>query len=699
MHSDTICHAVIDHVQIDNQQIRWLVDGPNRVDVIAFLDALGADEIEAAASAYGGDLLPECYDDWVLAERDRLRTQACAVLIRLAEAAEAVGDDHAVLRHASALLDIDPVAEIGHRAVIGANWRLGNRAGALRAYHRCAEVLDAELGVEPDADTRELYEQLRSVDEHRPEPSPRGRVATTLVGRDQELDVLRRAWEDSVASSARMAMVSGEPGIGKSRLAQAMAREAGPGALVVHARAYEAAGRLPWGPVVEWLRSPAISPRVARLDAGWRAELSTLLPELVDDSGSSAGPLSGDVSRRRQLFDAVAEALLSEPGPILLIIDDLQWCDADTIDFIGFLISSRAEAPVFVLGTARDEEVDDAHPLHAMTRGLARIDAFTELPLAPLGPDAVSDLYLQIAGDNSRADVEKLWSDTVGNPLFVVEAARAGLGQDPDRPMSTTMKATISTRLGRLSPAARALVDVAATIGREFTVEALVAGQDDAEAEVLDALDELWHRQIVREQQGAYDFHHDRIREVAYEGISPVRRRRLHSAVADATIATAGRSAGPHSADLASHLERAARYDEALSAYTDAARHALEVRSPDEIVKQCQQGIAVVSRLPPCRERDERELDLRLMMANHLGIRDGLGSGAAREGFERSLSLARRLGREPDPSTLRGLAMAGIVFCDYDTAIGFGRELAQRADAVSALRGRVSAGCVRLLAG
>ena len=152
----------LDHyAEVHAQALQWRRDAPASVDVIEFSDAIARNDLDAAIDAYGGDLLPGCYDEWVLAERDRLRVAATDALSQLAAAAAERGDDALALAHGRELLRHDNLREDGYRIVMAAHARRGEHVEAIRAYHRGVEILDRELGVEPDAATTALYEAVR----------------------------------------------------------------------------------------------------------------------------------------------------------------------------------------------------------------------------------------------------------------------------------------------------------------------------------------------------------------------------------------------------------------------------------------------------------------------------------------------------------------------------------------------------------
>jgi len=285
--------------------------------------------LEAAAGLYAGDFLPDCYDDWVVAERERLCGGFLAVVERLAELFELERDYRGAIRWARRLLDHDEVNEAACERLMRLYALSGDRARALRVYHGCATALVRELGVAPSAAIREAYERLIEPEAARV-PQERGTavpVRSPLVGRREEWDALRGAWRRAVEGQALLVVIAGEAGIGKSRLGEELRDWVGrQGFTMAGSRCYSAAGSLAYAPVIELLRSQAIGPGLRRLGDAWLAELERLLPELRDERPDLPlpPPLSDDW-RRARLFDALAKAILAEERPLLLVIDDLQY--------------------------------------------------------------------------------------------------------------------------------------------------------------------------------------------------------------------------------------------------------------------------------------------------------------------------------------------------------------------------------------
>ncbi|CAN7778652.1 AAA family ATPase [Variovorax sp. LjRoot175] len=668
-------------VEIDNETVRWIPSGPGEVDVLRFQDALAAGDFELAGRLYSGDLLPACYDDWVLSERERLRAQAYGALVRLTEAAARRKDHRATIRHAQRIIDLEPTDEAAVRVQMKAHLALGDRAAAVRSYHRYADVLERDLAAAPSEAIGAMYRQLRAGTLKRDEVQGKDLpvAESPFVGRDLEWNQLYEAWKTSQEGVAHLVLVTGEPGIGKSRLALELGRRVrAEGHVVASARAYEAAGRLPWGPVVDLLRSDALRSHIDTLDRVWRAELARLLPELRDVSQPSERSQSGDLAQRHRLFDAVTRAIVVGDRPRLLIIDDLQWCDAETIELIGFVIRSGRTAPVLIVGTVRSEEIPEHHPLVGLVDALGHDQAVTTVPLDRLDEATTATLAARLRAEDTidPALAARLWSETEGNPLFVIEALRAGISPDETRGVLTqTMRSVLRARLGQLTDGARRLAEVAAVIGRPFSVGVMVSATGIDEGELIDHVDELWRRRIIRDQGLTYDFSHDKLRAVALEMLSPARRRQLHRAVAEAIAVEPHGDIDAASPQLAAHYDQAGMVDAAIDAYRVAGRRAVAVSALEEAVTMFQRALALLADLPPSPDRDALELDIRIALGSPLVALDGYGSKGAHQLYERALSLCRKLHRPVAPPILRGLGLARLQGCRFDDCDELARAL------------------------
>jgi DNA-binding SARP family transcriptional activator len=619
------------------------------------------DALADAARGYGGDLLPECFAEWLAPERERLRQEIIVALRRLTELLEQRRDLVEGLRWARRLTELDPLDEIAYRAEMRLCAAASDRAAALHAFHRCAQRLDRELGVEPAPETRDLYRRL--VEQPTPPAAAlRSPQARAFVGRQAERERLLQAWRSLDAAPPQFACITGEPGIGKSRLADEVARRAErDGARVARARAYAADGQLSYAPVVEWLRSPALAGARGDLELPWRAELGRLLPEA---NGASPPPPaehgvdSDDAYRRRVLFEAVSKVLCGGTRPTLLVLDDLQWCDPETLAFLHYLSRHESGAPLFILATARTGELADNAEARRLLRALLQEGRLRELELLPFGASDLEAL-LRAAGHVAAPEViERVRVLSEGNPLFALEALQADLhlravepATDPKGALlvrSPRVRGVLTTRLAQLGPRARELAEFAATIGRAFDVDVLREAADLDESELVSALDELWRKRIVREHAaGAYDFTHDALREAATFELSPSRARLLHRRVAQAYELMRAAGLDDLSAALATHYELAGLPERATGYYRRAGRAAASRYAHDHASLLLERGLSLVAQRPSSRQRDGEELGLLLERAPSLRALQGYASSELVAVLHRARSLAEGLGDAP----------------------------------------------------
>ena len=680
------------YLRIERDCIQWRSEAAFALDIRDFEDDVRqAEEAtnrsaarklwERALSRYYGDLLPGCYDEWILPERERLRQAYALALERLVRLFEDEREYAPAIRYSRRLLQLDPLHEASYRKLMQLYALNGERAGAVHVYHSCASVLERELGIEPSQETQMMYrglleperqaapldsvtgqsrhaERTASPPSEPPAATPGGDAAP-LVGRQVELERLLAAWRRASDGDGQMVAILGEAGIGKTRLAEELVDRAGQyGKAAVRTRCYAAGGRLPFAPVADLLKQDACSRALLRLDDVWLTELSRLLPELLVERTNLRRPEPlREAWQRRRLFEALTRAVLATGQPLLVLIDDLQWSDPDTLEWLHYLLRYDPTSKLLVICTLRSEEYRDNRELKALLWDLGKLDQLVDIELGPLSSAETAELAGNIVG--RRLDQEmraKLFEETEGQPLFVVERARMGFAltegpsgaaglRAPIAPAALPAKvqAVIAARLSQLSSQARELVQLAATIGRAFKFEVLEDASDLGENALVQVLDELWQRRIVREQGGdRYDFSHDRIREVAYLEVSPVKRRALHRRVAQALELLHRSDLDGVSADIAAHYEQAGQTEKAIAFYRRAAVVARQVYANEEAIRLYSRALDLLKHLPDNRERDKQELDLQLALSSPLNA----ARGYTAPDLEATLDRARLLGEE-----------------------------------------------------
>jgi tetratricopeptide (TPR) repeat protein len=667
---------------LDHRTIRWRTDVPHVVDVAEFESGLdvGAADLErlrGAIDRYRGDLLPGIYDDWISPHRERLRDRFAEALGTLAARQERRRDYHEAMTTLRRLIAHDPLDERAYRAFIGAAAAAGDRSAGLHAYHACATALSEELGISPSPATQAAYAALLAGESPEPIPSRNAERATTdrFVGRAEPWAELSAALAGARAGRPTMALLSGEPGIGKSRLAEELVRWArSQGIAAAYARCYAAEGALAYAAPTAWLRTPPFFGALRRIEPAWQTELARLLPELVADDPELPAPQPMTVGwQRPRLFEALTRAVRSS-APAVLVLDDANWSDDETLEWIHYLLRAEPAVPVLVLLAVRTEELEANPRLRDLVLDRRERTDLPDIELGGLSEGETLELAAQVAGRTLEpAEGSTLFEETEGHPLLVIELARSGIGPDagsattsplpdairvhaPGHPVPARMRAVIVARMAQLTPNARRLAELAAAWGRDFAFDALAEASDLDESEVAAALDELWQRRLVRERgTNRYDLSHDRIRDVAYGEIAPARRRLLHRRIAQAIELMTGSDLDTVAGQLAAHLEAGGQNRRAVDLYERAADVATRVSAFAEAARHLTRALALLELEPPSRDRHERELALLFRRSPALAAVEGYSSPRQEAAFARAQELAEELGRPRDVS----LALSG----------------------------------------
>jgi len=613
------------------------------VDAARFERAVKEGTPEALARAielYRGDLLAGFvvdeapFEEWVLGERERLRELALEALARLLAHQRKTGATEPAILTALRLLAIDPLQEPVHRTLMRLYMEAGRRGTALRQYQQCVSALSHELGVEPEAETKALYEEILRQRATRAEPAERaapGRPAdasehrapgashdTALLGRERELEALRHALDAAVGGNGRVVAVLGEAGIGKSRLVSELASEAARrGARVLVGRSYESEQILPFGPWVDALRAGRIAEQaklLERLGSALRAELARLLPE-------AGQPPAGAVTDVRPVFESVAQviALLAEHDSVVLILEDVHWSDEISARLMAFVGRRLADRRVLLVTTAREEELVDVPAVRQALDDLRRDTPLTSLALGPLSHADTLALVRTLARSGDEGAMARLgergWAASEGNPFVAVETVRAqaegaAVGGGRGLALSERVRDVVGRRLERLSERGQTLAGVAAAIGREFEFALLQQASGLTEDDTAAGVEELVRRRVLHGIGERFDFTHDRIRDVAYGRLLPPRRKLLHRRIAEALEQARAEAADVEPLAIGLHYRDAEERDKAVEYLRQAAKRAAE-RGAFRASAQCsEEALASLRRLPQSRERMERIYDV-----------------------------------------------------------------------------------------
>jgi tetratricopeptide (TPR) repeat protein len=530
-------------------------------------------------------------------------------LSHLAMVHKSRGEFEEALGYARRLALLEPLREDAHRDVMRLCLLAGRPNEALLQYEVCYSALADELGAEPEAATTELFESIAAqrLAGRRPfvpaARSPLFDLATPIpmVGREVPRTAAIEAIEAALAGRGATLLVEGEPGIGKTRLLEAMAEDAnwrGFGVLWGEALQGDAARSYhplatALGGAVSRLRSEQLA---AQVDGMWLGELSRIVPglrELLPEVPPVAAlEPSEEAGRMREAIGRTVVGL-GRITPHLLILDDFQWADDDTIAAVTDLAVAIRDAPVVLCLSYRAQEARDRP---AVWDGLRRVDSIgrvRRIRLESLSEAETSELIRVSSAARGDADlVGRIHGETGGNPLFVLETLRAlhehnvAVAESEDAvgefPLPATVQDLIARRMQSLSAAERSVLNVFAVAGLEADPAVIAAAMDRPRPEFFEGLDVLISRGILFERNERYRFRHEQVRRVVLEDLTSRESDALHEAVA-----TALEQLRPNDSEAIAHhfveaglggaakpyAVRAAERARAMRAYATAANH------------------------------------------------------------------------------------------------------------------------------
>ena len=615
-----------DALVVDGERIALRDGGELWVDAREF-DRLATTAPEQALALCRGDLLEGLEDEWALAARERHREQVIQLLEELARGYEQRGDESQAIDLTRRQLENDPFDEDAHRRLMTRLAAAGDRAAAVRTYQALAQRLRRELGVAPSARTRELVEQLRAESPAPAVPHSRSMPAglLPLVGRDPELAELERVWHGVIAGTGVVALLRGEAGIGKTRLAaELQVRAARSGGQTAACAALDLGGAAPlslWAELIRELLPELPAPPPA---ASWPEDLAVLASELPAHfarSGAASPAVAPDLLRTR-LFEAVVAFLgwATRDRPLLLVLEDVHSADGPSLELAGYAARRVAGQRVLLLITRRElpHSADADRLEHALRlRGLLAC----ELGLRPLASATVATLVRKAVplGD---ADIARIVERADGNPLLALETARA-LGRG-DSELAPSLAAVARATVAPLTGEAREFVEITAVAARELDPVELsqlpLQGPDDPAAQALQT-------GLLICADDRIGFRHALLRDAVYEGLVEPRRRGLHRRWAEVLLASEQAGAIPRPTEVARQLRLAGADAEAVPQLARAAAEARGVAALEQAVDYLEEALSIAP------ERPELWLELGEIEAWR-GRRE-----QAEAAFERALAL------------------------------------------------------------
>jgi class 3 adenylate cyclase len=546
--------------------------------------------------------------------------------------------------------------------------------------------------------------------------NPLDRLAEgVFVGREAEIETLRKGVEDALSARGRVLLLVGEPGIGKTRTSEELTTYARMrGAQVLWGRCYEGEGAPAYWPWVQIIRS-YVNDRDPKQLVSEMGPGAADIAEVVSDvrerlPGLPVPPQLDPEAARFRLFDSVTSLLknASNTEPLVLVVDDLHWADRPSLLLLQFLARELGSSRILLLGTYRDVELGRQHPLEQTLAELARTQLSNRVLLRGLTEADVGRFLELTSGKVPPAQlVEAVYRETEGNPFFVHEVVQL-LGSDgrlehPEKIESWSLeipqgvRQVVGRRLSALSEECNELLAIASVMGREFDFSILAKTAEPPEDRVLELIEEAEDARIIGgipERSGTYRFSHALIRETLYEEIRTTRRLRLHRRIAESIEEL-------HSAEIESRLDELAYHfceaasvgdvEKAVGYAERAAERATELLAYEEAANHYERALTALEAVEPVDELRQAKLLVAVGMAQ---FQSG-GSDLYRPTCARALDIARRLG-EPELFARAALGMGGPYFgspsyVDEQMVSVFEEALKLLPDEDSGLRARVMA--------
>jgi DNA-binding SARP family transcriptional activator len=627
------------------------------------------EHFDAALGLWRGPPLADlAYELFAQAEIARLEELRLGALETRVQAELALGHHHQVVGELEALISEHPYRERLRGLLMLALYRSDRQADALQAYQDARRALVEKLGIEPGEWLRALERGILAQDpalqlvrerQQAVADAAADTARSAFVGRAAELGELVVGLDDAFAGRARLFLLVGEPGIGKSRLAEELIVHAGgQGARVLIGRCWEAGGAPAYWPWVQSMRAYLhdVPPDAVQPELGAGAtDLAEILPELrrrFPDLPEAPSPTSEGA--RLRLFEAASLLLLgaARDRPLVLVLDDLHAADEPSLLLLRFVAREIAASRVLMICAYRDVDPALRDPLSSAVAELVREPHTALIQLAGLAERDVAD-YVELSTGVQPAAwlIHAIHTETEGNPLFMSEVVRLLAGEedvaepDVELRLPAGVRAVIGRRVGRLSERCQELLVTASVMGREFGIDALAQLGALSHQELLDVLDEAMAERVLGEvpaSPGRLRFGHALIRDTLYEDLTPARRMRLHHDVAAALEVVHAEDLEPHLAELAQHYFAAApagASDQAIEYARRAGDRAASQVAHEEAARLYRMALEALA----IRGQADEATRCQLLLA--LGEADARAGDAtdAKEALLAAADIARRL--------------------------------------------------------
>jgi DNA-binding SARP family transcriptional activator len=596
----------------------------------------GKEALIQVVDLYRGELLEGYYDDWILLERERLRNLYQQTLEQLLHAEKTSENYLQALDYAQKILILDPLHENMHREIMRLYYSLDRPEAAIQQYNTCCQILQSELDLEPEPETTALAKEIirrgkLETSPYLPETavnnfSHSGPIVTPLIGRQNERIQLLQHINNALEKRGGVIFLEGEAGVGKSRLLEEMARDAEwRGAQVLWGWGSESSDMQPFTPIVEAFNGGLSELRIIQIqqiiNKLWLQILAPIIPSIFANmQGIDSAPVLDAKHEQARLIEAMTNLLSSWATiiPVVLILEDLHWADQDTLNILPVLGRRLQSAGILLVCAFRGEEIRSNSEAW---QALEKLDQETraERIILPRLDEASTRELIRCALDlHQPAPIfeNRIYSETDGNPLFVVETLRAlqdeGLLRKDEKgawftpwdektddynelPLPAKVENVILRRLDQLPSDILRVLQLAVILGQQFTFRILSQACQLNTQQLFDILHQIVNRGFLEENADGYRFSHDKIFQVVRREILPDTRVELHQKVVEAIELIS-----PDQIEtLAYHCQNAHLWKKAIQYYIASGKHAASTHAYEATKKHYDTAIMLAEKHAP----------------------------------------------------------------------------------------------------
>ena len=648
-----------------------LAKAQSKTNLTAHISAL-----EAAQTLYQGDYLEdEPYAEWAQVPRTQWHRRYKQLLVSLAQAHGRNGNIQQAITLCHEVLTLDNTNETAYRLLMRCYTTLGERSTALKVYEEAVQALRDEIGVDPMPETSALAQQIKLSDgdwalenKNWTVFDSQSQISSPFVGRGEEVDQLTQLLTKAATDQGQMALIKGEPGIGKSRLVHetsVLAHQKGFHLLSAHC--FQVEQTIPYQPLIDLVHQVTEQDNHwQELELVWLRELAVLSPEMGEFAATSTAVAlpsdEPDESQQGRLFQSIFHlfALKAKQQKLLLVVEDIHWADPATLQCLHYLTRRITQVPIVLIISMREENISTNGDLNTMIQSLRRETHFTSFSLSRLTEDNTSVLLAQANDTEPYANQLSHWlfQETDGNPFFITSLLQSirenGLldnvaktdwtvlaRTDPTLTLPDAIRDLVRDRLQKLSQGERDTLDWMAVYDRPIDFSTLQAISKHPQMTLLNLVEQLYERRLLIETTGQYDFDHNKIREVVYDDLSSARRRLYHQQIANTLE---GLSSSPKKASiLAHHFERGGENEKALAFWLDAGKYALDTYAYQQTTQHYERALALA-------DQPATQMEAYLGLAQAFILQDD--HKAATTVIKQGLLLAERYGDDAHRSRL-----------------------------------------------